>query len=39
MLHNLDEIKDNAKREFVAREEELLLGGNETLNMTKMLSP
>lgn len=40
VLHNLDEIKDNAKREYVQREEELMmLGGNETLNQTKMLNP
>lgn len=39
MLHNLDEIKDNAKRTFVEREEDLYnLGGNETLNNTKLLS-
>jgi hypothetical protein len=39
LLHNLDEIKENAKREYVQREEELLLGGNETMNITKMLTP
>ena len=39
MLNNMDEIKDNAKRTFVDREEELLgLGGNETLNQTRMLT-
>ena len=34
ILNNLDEIKDNAKRTFVEREEEIqgLLGGNETMN-------
>lgn len=39
MLHNLDEIKDNAKRTFVEREEDFLGFGNETLNQTKMLTP
>lgn len=38
MLHNLDEIKDNAKRTFVEREEDFLGFGNETLNQTKMLT-
>jgi hypothetical protein len=39
ILHNLDEIKDNAKRTFVEREEELYnLGGNETLNNTRLLT-
>ena len=38
-MHNLDEIKDNAKRTFVEREEDLYgLGGNETLNQTKLLT-
>lgn len=40
-LHNLDEIKDTAKRTFVEREEEIqgLLGGNETMNQTRLLTP
>jgi hypothetical protein len=39
VLNNLDEIKDSAKRAYVEREDEnLLLGGNETLNVTKMLT-
>ena len=38
MLHNLDEIKDNAKRTYVEREEDFLGFGNETLNQTRMLT-
>ena len=41
ILHNLDEIRDNAKRTYVEREEELLglNTGNETLNQTRVLTP
>jgi hypothetical protein len=42
ILHNLDEIKETAKIEYVQREAENLLfggaGGNETFNNTKMLT-
>jgi len=38
-LHNIQEIRENAKRLFVEKEDEnLLMGGNETFNVTKMLT-
>ena len=38
-LHNLDEIKEVAKRTFIDREEELQNLRDETLNQTRMLTP
>lgn len=35
----MDEIKDTAKRTFIEKEDELGLNHNETLNVTRMLSP
>jgi hypothetical protein len=39
ILHNLEEIKDGAKRAFIEKDDELLMGGNETFNVTKILTP
>jgi len=43
LLHNLDEIKENAKRAFLEQDEQLLglmVSGNDTmLNNTKLLTP
>lgn len=44
LLNNLDEIKENAKRMFVEKEEEKIwaeqgITGNETMNATKMMTP
>jgi hypothetical protein len=37
VLHNLDEIKETAKRTFVDQEDDLT--GNDTLNQTRIMNP
>ncbi len=35
----MEEIKEGAKRAFIEKDDELLMGGNETFNVTKILTP
>jgi hypothetical protein len=39
VLHNLDEIRETAKRTFVDREDDLAGMGNDTLNQTRIMNP
>ena len=39
VLENLEEIKEGAKRFFLEKEDENFLGGNETFNVTKLITP
>ena len=38
VLHNIDEIKDTAKRTFVERDDDLANFNSETLNQTRMMN-
>lgn len=38
ILHNVDEIRDTAKRTYVERDDELANLNGETLNMTRMMN-
>jgi hypothetical protein len=38
MLHNMDEIRDTARRTYVEKEDELI-AFHDTLNQTRMFTP
>lgn len=38
ILHNLDEIRDTAKRTYIERDDDLANLGSETLNQTRMMN-
>jgi hypothetical protein len=39
VLHNLDEIRDTAKRTFVEKDDELANMGNDSMNQTRIANP